>query len=368
MNTRSASGNPRAWGSLALGLAAALWGGACVNDATPPPPPPPPPPQPLPTFTIGLSPAAVAFDDTAGTAAGPAYTVAVTNTGTGTVTGLAVGPIAYSAGAADWLTATLSGTQAPATLTLGAATDSLAPGSYTATVPVASTVATNSPQQLSVTLTLAAPPPPPPPPPPPSVSGTVIVAAGNLGRCTGDLQRAAAAVVAAAQPDYVFVLGDNVEPDSGTRIATLENFQTCYDPLWGQFRSITYAAVGNVEQDTVTGSPERGFARGADAYFGPERVGPPGRNYYSFDLGGWHVVVLNVIMGGPKAPVTYNNASEQIAWLGMTWMPTTMSNARWRSGTTRCGSGRPPPRAIRRSSSRRSVACGWRCTSTAPTS
>jgi hypothetical protein len=106
---------------------------------------------------IGLASTSLTFSATA-TGADPAsQTVAVTNGGGGTLTGLAVGTITYGSGT-GWLTATLDQTSAPATLTVHAATGSLAAGSYTASFPVTSPVASNSPRTVSVTFTVAAGP------------------------------------------------------------------------------------------------------------------------------------------------------------------------------------------------------------------
>ena len=111
------------------------------------------------TFTIaplpliGLAPASVTFVDTLATADPAAQTVAVTNAGTGTLSGLAVGTISYGSGS-GWLTATLNQSTAPATLTLSVAKGALAAGTYTATVPVTSAAAGNSPQSVAVTFTI----------------------------------------------------------------------------------------------------------------------------------------------------------------------------------------------------------------------
>jgi hypothetical protein len=112
------------------------------------------------TFTIvagpaiGLSAAAVTFTDTLTTADPAAQTVSVTNTGGGALTGVAVGTINYGSGS-GWLTAVLDQATAPATLTLTVAKGALTPGTYTATVPVTSGVASNSPQNVAVTFTIA---------------------------------------------------------------------------------------------------------------------------------------------------------------------------------------------------------------------
>lgn len=90
---------------------------------------------------------------------GPAQlnrTVTISNGGGGTLTGLAVGTISYGSGATGWLTATLGGVTATptATLSLVATRGALPEGSFTATVPISATGATNSPLQLTVTLTI----------------------------------------------------------------------------------------------------------------------------------------------------------------------------------------------------------------------
>lgn len=107
---------------------------------------------------IGLAPPTVTFTGTAGGPAPAAQSVAVTNAGTGTLGGLTVGSISYGAGATAWLTATLSAPTAPATLTLSPTLGTVAPGTYTATVPVLAAGVGNSPQSVAVTLTVTGQP------------------------------------------------------------------------------------------------------------------------------------------------------------------------------------------------------------------
>lgn len=106
---------------------------------------------------IALAPASVSVLDTVGTSNPAAQTVAITNAGGGTLTGLGVGTITYGAGATGWLTATVGTSTAPTSLTVSVSNAGLAAGTYTATVPVTSGVASNSPQNLAVTLTMAPP-------------------------------------------------------------------------------------------------------------------------------------------------------------------------------------------------------------------
>src|SRR5205807_6190622 len=106
--------------------------------------------------TILLTPSSATFSAVVGGGNPATQTVGVTNSGGGTLNGLAVGTITYGAGASGWLTASLNQAAAPATVTLGATTGALAVGTYTATVPVTSTAAsvTNSPQNIAVTFTV----------------------------------------------------------------------------------------------------------------------------------------------------------------------------------------------------------------------
>jgi hypothetical protein len=81
-------------------------------------------------------------------------------------------------------------------------------------------------------------------------------------------------------PDAVLVLGDLQYEN-----ATLAKFQASYDPSWGRLKAISYPAVGNHEYLTAN-------ATGYYTYFGAA-AGDPTKGWYSFDLGGWHLIALN---------------------------------------------------------------------------
>lgn len=100
-----------------------------------------------------------------------------------------------------------------------------------------------------------------------------LVAAGDIASCrsTGD---EATAELVARTPGTVAVLGDAVYERG-----TAQELRRCYS--WARFRLRTRAALGNHEYGT-------GTAAAAIAYFGLPR-----RGYYSYELGAWHVVVLN---------------------------------------------------------------------------
>jgi len=107
---------------------------------------------------ISLASTAVTFQ--ANTGQNPAnQSVAISNGGGGTLSDLSLGTITYGGGQpAGWLTATLAGTTAPTSITLGVTSAALAEGSYTATVPVQSPVASNSPINLVINLNVGPPP------------------------------------------------------------------------------------------------------------------------------------------------------------------------------------------------------------------
>jgi acid phosphatase type 7 len=100
-----------------------------------------------------------------------------------------------------------------------------------------------------------------------------LIAAGDIASCRSSGDERTAALVARI-PGTVAVLGDAVY-ESGTA----QEFRDCYS--WGRFRGRTRAALGNHEYGSRN-------AAAAIAYFRLPRSG-----YYSYDLGDWHVVVLN---------------------------------------------------------------------------
>jgi hypothetical protein len=105
--------------------------------------------------SIALLPAGVAFDvDRNVPGDPPPRSVIILNYGEGLLAGLSLGPVQYQGSETGWLQATLSGSAAPATITLRVTTADLPVGSYGAMIPVLSTTALNSPQTLVVTLNI----------------------------------------------------------------------------------------------------------------------------------------------------------------------------------------------------------------------
>lgn len=109
--------------------------------------------------TIALSAATASFSGVAGSTSPAAKNIEITNSGSGTLSGLSAGTINYMSGEpTGWLTAALSSTTSPSTVTLTPTVGTLAAGSYHATVPILSTATgvTNSPREIAVIFTVAA--------------------------------------------------------------------------------------------------------------------------------------------------------------------------------------------------------------------
>jgi hypothetical protein len=106
-----------------------------------------------------------------------------------------------------------------------------------------------------------------------------LIAVGDIADCTGSGDEATAAL-ARRIDGTVATLGDHAYP-SGSR----QQFARCYDPSWGTLKARTRPAPGNHDYET------RG-AQGYFDYFGGA-AGDPGEGYYSYDLGTWHIIVLN---------------------------------------------------------------------------
>jgi len=109
-----------------------------------------------------------------------------------------------------------------------------------------------------------------------------IAAAGDIA-CAGSCHQAAtAALLQRGHYDAILALGDLQYGG-----ATLPLFRRWYGSTWGRptLKAITHPAPGNHEYEDAG-------ARGYFAYFGAAAA-EPGKGWYSFDLGAWHLVALN---------------------------------------------------------------------------
>jgi hypothetical protein len=107
----------------------------------------------------------------------------------------------------------------------------------------------------------------------------ILVGAGDIARCDTRDDEATAALLDGID-GTVFTAGDNAY-DAGTPA----QFAECYAPTWGRHLDRTRPAPGNHDWSTDR-------LEGYLGYFG-ERAAPDGTTWYSYDLGTWHIVVLD---------------------------------------------------------------------------
>jgi acid phosphatase type 7 len=160
------------------------------------------------------------------------------------------------------------------------------------------TTTTSSSTTTTSTTTTTTPPPPADP---------VVAAAGDIA-CAPPATRTSstchqqdtANLLAAGGYDAVLPLGDQ-QYECGE----LSALQTVYDPTWGRFKSISHPATGDNEYTAGgTGCSTPGAAGHFTYFAGAASPNQPGctsacPGYYSYDLGTWHVVVLNTECSQP---------------------------------------------------------------------
>jgi hypothetical protein len=114
---------------------------------------------------------------------------------------------------------------------------------------------------------------------PPPDETAVLVGAGDISDCKDPAGAEATAKLLDSIPGTVFAAGDLAYPNGSK-----EDF-VCYDKTWGRAKSRTRPAPGNHEFHSSGATPYFD-------YFGPA-AGDPKTGYYSYDLGTWHIIVLN---------------------------------------------------------------------------
>jgi len=107
-----------------------------------------------------------------------------------------------------------------------------------------------------------------------------VLAAGDIAECDHQGDEATARILAQYPHATILTLGDNAYQHG-----TPADFRNCYAPSWGKFKDRTRPATGNHDEATKN-------AQGYWDFFGP-RGGSYDKYYYSYDLGAWHLVVLN---------------------------------------------------------------------------
>lgn len=107
----------------------------------------------------------------------------------------------------------------------------------------------------------------------------VLVGAGDIADCRDLTGAEATAKLLENVPGTVMAVGDLAYPDGSA-----ENF-ACYDKTWGRVKARTRPAPGNHEFHSA----------GATFYFQyfGAAAGDSSNGYYSYQLGTWHIIVLN---------------------------------------------------------------------------
>jgi hypothetical protein len=217
-----------------------------AGPADPEPPPPPPSEPRSPARTGGL--AAIAFFGTLIVLAGLALGFR----------GLAIGSAGSSPG---------SSAAAPPSVAAASLPPATSSPAGTSAPPSAASSATSGPAATAT--------------PVPSPSGDpVLVGAGDISSCGLDGDEQTAKLIDGIA-GTVFTAGDNAYD-----IGSAKEFRNCYDPTWGRFKDRTRPAAGNHDW----GSPN---AQGYRDYFGAAAVNDDGDTWYSYDLGTWHVIILD---------------------------------------------------------------------------
>jgi hypothetical protein len=114
---------------------------------------------------------------------------------------------------------------------------------------------------------------------PANAESVVLVGAGDIADCRDLTGAEATAKLLEQIPGTVMAVGDLAYPDGSK-----ENF-ACYDKTWGRVKARTRPAPGNHEFHAAGATPYF-------EYFGAA-AGDPQNGYYTYELGSWHIVVLN---------------------------------------------------------------------------
>jgi hypothetical protein len=138
----------------------------------------------------------------------------------------------------------------------------------------------------------------------------VLVGAGDIAGCydTGKPFRTslATATLLDAIPGTVFTLGDNAYPNGAA-----PEYANCYGPTWGRQKVRTRPAPGNHEYN-ISANPYFDYFNGVGKDSGV--AGKRGQGYYSYDTGGWHIVVLNSELSWLKADLAAHPTACSLAY------------------------------------------------------
>jgi hypothetical protein len=140
-----------------------------------------------------------------------------------------------------------------------------------------------------------------------STDDALLIGAGDIAECGSQLPHAkdTAAIIDKFPNATVFTAGDDAYTNGTER-----EFRDCYGAAWGPFKERTRPSPGNHDYG-IYAPAHRNNARPYFAYFGTN-AGTGDLGYYSYDLGGWHIVSLNSMADQTGASP---KMTDQVAWL-----------------------------------------------------
>jgi hypothetical protein len=174
-------------------------------------------------------------------------------------------------------------------------------GAVTSLPPPSSTPPTPVPTGTPV------PPSESPSDPPTASAGPdpVLLAAGDIARCSADGDEKTAAILAQHPEAMVQTLGDNAYDKGSAR-----QFG-CFNDSWGVALDRMHPALGGHDYMTEGAAGYFDYFKEALAPYAPTG-NDPAQGWYAYDLGQWRIIVLNSIcqhIGGCEA------TSPQVTWL-----------------------------------------------------
>lgn len=264
---------------------------------------------------LTLSTTALAFGAVQGGSSPTAQTVSVGNSGQAPLAGPTTS-ISYGSGA-GWLSATVSGTVAPYTVTIAPTTGALAAGTYTATVSIASTGASNTPRAVAVTFTVD---------PQPtlqlstqSVAFSAIQAGGSPTQQTVAVGNGGGGTLAPPTASVSYTTGTGWL--SATVSGTAAPYTIAIQPTTGALTAGTYSATVSVASTGATNTPQSvAVTFTVTAAAQPTLAAVPGALTFSALAGGASPAAQNVALsnsgtGTLAAPVVSVAYDVGGAWL-----------------------------------------------------
>jgi len=153
-------------------------------------------------------------------------------------------------------------------------------GTQASATPTVTITMTRAPTATARPTPTPAPTDTPAPTETPTPTQVVLVGAGDISNCGNPGAGITASLLDQFPAAAIFTAGDN-----SNVIGTPNEFKLCFGTTWGRYKDRIHPAVGEHEY----------YMKGASGYFDyfGAAAGEPGKGWYSYDLGGWHIVVLN---------------------------------------------------------------------------